>query len=286
MTIFRPSVSGDVPALRTLWKLAFGDSEEYLDNFFHNYYRPERMLVLEVDGVIRSMTGWFDTGFVIPGDGTYPAAYLYAVATHPEFRGQKLAARLLAEADGFFARRSIPAVTTVPAEPSLHNFFGANGFRECFVTSQQEIVPQPLPKPATPILTQASPKEYSALRERLLDDLPHIGYPEDALVYQAGCCRLSGGGLLMGSTPKGPVCLCAEGTGNGTVVLKEFLGCPEARAIAMTDLPRILTARRLVVRTVVEAGEPWRFAMLKWLDEEKKIRWDWTTTGYLGLAFD
>ena len=46
MIQFRPSVPADIPRQRELWFLAFGDDGAYVDNFYHNYYRPERVLVL------------------------------------------------------------------------------------------------------------------------------------------------------------------------------------------------------------------------------------------------
>ena len=49
MVTVRPSRPGDVPAQRRLWKLAFGDGESYIDNFYSTYYRPERVVVLEAD---------------------------------------------------------------------------------------------------------------------------------------------------------------------------------------------------------------------------------------------
>ena len=69
-----------------------------MDNFYRTYYRPERMLLLEEDGEVQAMTAWFDTTFVVPERGRYRAAYLYAVATHPEARGRGLAGQLLAGA--------------------------------------------------------------------------------------------------------------------------------------------------------------------------------------------
>ncbi len=69
MITVRPSVPEDVPAQRELWKLAFGDSDQYIDNFYNTYYRPERVVVLEEDGAVRSMTAWFDTTLVLPGQG-------------------------------------------------------------------------------------------------------------------------------------------------------------------------------------------------------------------------
>ena len=161
------------PRQRELWQLAFGDDGAYVDNFYTTYYRPERMLMLEENGVVQAMTAWFDTTFVIPEAGSYRAAYLYAVATHPAARGRGLAGRLLSDADGFFRAWHIPAVTTVPAEPSLHTFFGKNGFRECFTLFEGNVEPEELPSPAgTSPLRSASPAEYGAVRERILAGLP------------------------------------------------------------------------------------------------------------------
>lgn len=290
MTAVRLSRSDDVPALRSLWALAFGDSEEYMDNFFRTYYRPERMIVLEEEGVVRAMTAWFDTTFVLPGGGAYRAAYLYAVATHPDCRGRGLAGELLARADAFFRDMGIPAVTTVPARPDLHNFFGANGFRECFVLLERELTRAELPAAETELLFPVTPKEYGALREELLAGIPHIAYPEDALAYQAGCCALSGGGLYAASTPAGAVCLCAEGAGEGLVVVKEILGAAAAKGLALADLARVAPAERWLVREPFSPNENgpagWKFAMLKWLAPEAEKRWNWEDTAYLGLAFD
>ena len=59
--LLRPSVPEDVPVQRTLWSLSFGDERAYINNFYKNYYRPDRVLVLEVEGAVRAMTAWFST---------------------------------------------------------------------------------------------------------------------------------------------------------------------------------------------------------------------------------
>jgi len=290
MSDVRLSTPQDIPALRELWCLAFGDSGAYVDNFFQRYYRPERVLVLEDEGQVRSMTAWFDTTFVVPDQGEFKAAYLYAVATHPDCRGKGLAARLLAGADDWFRSQNIPAVTTVPAQPSLHTFFGANGFRECFTLVERALTPDQLPESGVSAFRPLTPAEYGSLRESLLDGTPHIAYPVDALAYQEGCCLLSGGGLYEVQTAYGPVCLCAEGASDGLIVLKECLGSFEARQLALSNLPRIASAQRWLVREPLDSisapDNPWAFAMLKWLDPDQANSWDWSSTAYLGLAFD
>lgn len=293
MLTVRPSRPEDVPAQRELWKLAFGDSDAYIDNFYSAYYRPERVVVLEEEGAVRSMTAWFDTTFVVPGRGEYRAAYLYAVATHPDCRGRGLAAKLLAGADRYFRSLGVPAVTTVPAEPSLHDFFGANGFRECFRVLGGTLRREEVPLPPSNLLRPASPEEYGRVREQLLAGIPHIAYPADALVYQAGCCALGDGGLFVGDAPAGPVCLCAERAEEDFVIVKELLGSFDGRRLAYRDLPRIAPARRWEIRGPRPQNERsdlrgnlGKFGMLKWLDPELEKSWDWDTVGYLGLAFD
>ena len=293
MSIIRPSVPEDVPAQRELWKLAFGDSDAYLNNFYRTYYRSDRVILLEEDGAVRSMTAWFDTTLVLPGQGEHRSAYLYAVATHPDCRGRGLAAALLAGADEYLRSLGIPAVTTVPAERSLHDFFGANGFRECFRILGGTLWCEEIPVPPSNVLRPASPAEYGRVREELLKDIPHIAYPEDALAYQAGCCALGDGGLFVGDTPAGPVCLCAERADDELVIVKELLGPAGMGRAVFPDLPRIAPARRWEIRGPRPRderpdlrGNLGKFAMLKWLDPELESAWDWGTVGYLGLAFD
>ena len=202
----RISTPADIPRQRELWQLAFGDGGAYVDNFYHTYYKPERMLMLEEDGVVQAMTAWFDTTFAVPGRGEYRAAYLYAVATHPKARGRGLAGRLLSDADGFFRSWGIPAVTTKPAEPSLHRFFGRNGFRECFVHGQNSFHWEKAERNpgAAKSLEPLSPGEYTALRESWLAEKPHIVIPEEMMGYQAGACALTpGGGLYALAAPHG-----------------------------------------------------------------------------------
>ena len=74
MIQIRISRPEDIPRQRELWQLAFGDDGAYVDNFYNAYYQPERVLLLEEDGVVQAMTAWFETTFAVPGQGRYRAA--------------------------------------------------------------------------------------------------------------------------------------------------------------------------------------------------------------------
>ena len=72
-----------LPALRQLWKQAFGDTDAFLDIFFSTAFSPERCRCVVTDGEVAAALYWFSC----EADGQ-PLAYLYAVATAERFRGQ------------------------------------------------------------------------------------------------------------------------------------------------------------------------------------------------------
>ncbi len=281
MIQMRPSVPEDIPRQRVLWNLAFGDDGAYVDNFYQNYYCPERVLVLEEDGIIQSMTAWFDTMFDTADGNRWKAGYLYAVATHPDTRGKGYAGMLLNYADFYLKEEAhCQAVTTVPAEESLHRFFAANGFRECF--THRCVVMNPVKNNKIGSLESLSPAQYGELREKLLEGRMHIAYPFDALEYQAGCCRISGGGLYL-IQKDGPVILCAEGMADGQLLIKELLGSEQDCKAVLEELSDALP---ICCGTVRMPGEEIYFGMLKWLYPGLEKSWDWSKRAYMGLAFD
>ena len=284
----RFSTPADVPAQRQLWQLAFGDTDEYLDNFYLHYYRPRRAIVLEEDGVVQAMFTWFDTTLTLPGGKTFRAAYVYALATHPDCRGRGLAGKLLADAGALLRPLGIDLLTTVPAEPSLHNFFAANGFAEGFLMEQRTI-PAPRPGAAPAPLRPADPAHYNKVREALLADVPHITFPDEAMEHQLRCCRLSGfGGLFTLDTPAGPACLCAEQAGEDLLMVKELLGSETAKAAALDSLSVENTCERLLIRSLFSSNpvDCVKFGMLKWLICTNTLDCGDFTPAFLGLAFD
>lgn len=274
---FRVSEQRDLPALKQLWKLAFGDEDEYIEHFFARYYAPQRMLVLEEEGQVRAMTARFDVPLVCADGTSVPSAYLYAVATHPDCRGRGLAGRLLDFAGKWLGERGYACLTTVPARPDLHAFFARNGFEEGFALFREEYAHPGEGERA--VLTPVSGETYGALREKQLAGRAHAAYSAAALDYQHGACALSGGGLYRVGADG---CACVDVSGD-TVFVKELL---------VTDVSAALRAiatchpgKRYQVRTPWDGkGERWDFAMIRPL--RPMPEWDNTQPGYFGLAFD
>lgn len=279
MTQLRTSRAQDVPRLRELWKLAFGDEDAYIDHFFQRYYAPERMLVLEENDVVQAMTAWFDMPLVSAQGTTYPSAYLYAVTTHPDCRGRGVAGQLLSFADRWLKEQGFVCMSTVPARTDLHAFFAQNGFEECFALEQQEYTA--IPTQQEVILEQVSVAEYGRLREQMLTGMDHVAYSQSALEYQQGVCALSGGGMYRAGEQG---CACVEVSG-AAVFVKELLVPERDRNAALGAIAKRYPAQKYWVRGPY-AGQSgrWEFAMMKWLIP--KPEWSGRDNTYLGLAFD
>lgn len=284
MQYCRVSKQEDIPQLKELWTLSFGDEGGYIDNFFQRYYRPERMLVLEQAGSIQAMTAWFDTELVLPDGERKRAAYLYAVATHPDARNRGLAGYLLKDADMYFQSIGCDAVTTVPAEPSLHRFFARHGFQEYFTHQEKRYTNEGRHTETQFSIVPIEAHKYTMQREQHLKGISHIALPKDAIFYQQGACALKeGGGLYQAKALFGSVLLCAEEMGNGTLLVKEILGEPSTVEQLLQELSIHLEQWSGLYRI---PGNGTQFGMLKWLNDREKSGFSWDQSGYLGLAFD
>ena len=99
--IFKSPGQEQIPLLRCLWKQAFGDTEEYLDAFFGTAFLPERSLCAFDGEVLTGMLFWFDVSCE-----ERKMAYLYAVATAPEYRGRGVCRQLMTRTQELLRRFS------------------------------------------------------------------------------------------------------------------------------------------------------------------------------------
>ena len=65
--------------LRSLWKTAFGDTEDFLDLFFQTAFSPSRCLCANRGDAVAGVLYWFDVQWA-----GQQFAYLYTIATAPE----------------------------------------------------------------------------------------------------------------------------------------------------------------------------------------------------------
>ena len=120
-----------IPELRALWRNVFGDGPDFLDPFFTRVFVPENTLVWTEEG--RVVSALYILPYTIPNGGeTLRAAYLYALATEPAWRGRKIMSRLIEASFDLCAARGYALTMLVPAKDSLFGFYRGFGFEEFF----------------------------------------------------------------------------------------------------------------------------------------------------------
>lgn len=293
MTIeIRPSLPQEEGGLRALWRTVFGDEEDYIDWFYRcGCCAPEDALVVAEDGVPVTMLYLLPMTLVSSAGARTEARYVYALATHPARRELGYGRRLLRYADRVMEERGLHCLTVVPAQPSLHRFFGSTGFRPCFSCRTACYTAGELgdPRPGD-TLTAAGAAAYNRARDALLAGENRVCYSEAMIRFQEGGSRMSGGALCLLELGGRPACAAVELSG-GTAVCKELLTAPgdEFRGAALIRA-RFGTpdcqVRTLPGRAGLPGSGVQAFGMIKWYPGPKACPWPEDTTGYLGLGFD
>ncbi len=145
-----------VPALRQLWKEAFGDTDSFLDKFYGIAFDPRRSLCATVDGEVAAMAYWFDCE---------EYAYIYAVATAKKHRGKGISHALMARIHEILTDRGYAGCILVPGEESLRKFYATMGYENCggvheFDTDAGQTIP----------LRKLEIAEYASLRRAYLPE--------------------------------------------------------------------------------------------------------------------
>lgn len=113
--------------IRTLWKEAFGDSNDFIDSFIDKFYSLERMYtVWKRDKLISVL-------HILPFSmNGLKVGYIYGVATDMEERGKGHATRLIKKAITQAKSNNLDAIALIPASESLRCYYEKFGFRGCY----------------------------------------------------------------------------------------------------------------------------------------------------------
>lgn len=144
----------------SLYKMVFcEDSEDFAKTFTDKYF-DKFCRFIEKDGKIVSMLYLLDCK-VFDGEATYSAFYLYAAATHPDYRNKGLMSKLISS-----VIKEDKVIVTKPANDELFSFYEKFGFTIC---SFKDEIKKEFPK-----TEELNVKQYIELRKQLLTNIPHI----------------------------------------------------------------------------------------------------------------
>ena len=126
--MIRGAKQDDIAALRALWWVVFNDSERFLDRFFAHLFVPENCLVAECEGRITSMLFLLEATASCR-QGNRPLRYVYACATHPDFRKQGFMGQLLNTAIEYADENGFDLIL-IPANEPLFDYYKRFGFTQ------------------------------------------------------------------------------------------------------------------------------------------------------------
>lgn len=118
--------SHHIPALRKLWKQAFGDKDTFLDNFFRTGFSFDRCRCIFQEDQPVSVLYWFDCTWE-----DQKLAYLYAVATDKAYQGRGLCRQLMDDTHNRLSQLGYRGTVLVPGSESLFSFYDKMGYLPC-----------------------------------------------------------------------------------------------------------------------------------------------------------
>ena len=125
----RKTTPADIPALKAIWNEAFAeDSRQDIDEFFKTLYSTAAGFCAEDEkGAVCAMLFALPQT-IVKGEKQLKAAYLYAVATKKEHRGQGYCRAVMAYAEKELRKRYVDALLLSPATQDLADFYARLGF--------------------------------------------------------------------------------------------------------------------------------------------------------------
>lgn len=241
-----------LPQLRALWQLAFGDSDAFLDKFFGAAYSPKRCRCVLEGGQVAAALYWFDAEFA-----GQKLAYLYAVATHPDYRNRGLCRVLLEDTHSLLTAQGYAAALLMPEGAALRQMYAKMGYRDCCTVSEFDCAAGDAVAMRT-----VSRTEYARLRRDYLPKGGVIQEGENLSYLESYASLYAGSDYLLAAMPDG-----------GQLWGIELLGNRQAA-------PGILAALGYEKGHFRTPGDDKPFAMFRPLTENAKA------PSYFGLVFD
>ena len=250
--IIKQPIQEEIPQLRQLWKKAFGDTDAFLDIFFSAAFAPERCRCALVEGVVAAALYWFSCE-----SNGQPVAYIYAVATAEEFRGQGLCRQLMADTHRHLKDLGYAGAVLVPGDAGLRKMYGTMGYEDMTTNKKFSCLAGEAVH-----LEEIGAEQYAALRWELL--------PANSVVQEGENLRFLEG---IARFYRGEECLLCAVKDGDKLTVPEILGNAAAA-------PGIVATLDCEYGTFTAPGEEEPFAMgIAFAPDFQKPR-------YFAFAFD
>lgn len=239
--------------LLSLWKDIFGEHDGFWEMFLETGFAPGHCRTILREERLAAALYWFDVSCE-----DQRMAYLYAVATHPDFRGRGLCRALMADTETHLKANGYTGILLVPEKEGLRRMYAKMGYRNCTAVSEFTCTAGD----SAAAVRQVSLEEYAALRRTLLPPGGVVQEGESLSFLAVQAQLYAGEGILLAAWQE-----------EGFLHTMELLGDPGAA-------PGILNALGFPEGDFRTPGEGKPFAMFKPLTA------DAARPRYFGFAFD
>lgn len=137
MYAYRLAKLTDFDSLKRLWKICFDADKEFLALYFSKGIMLTRTYVVTYENEIASALSVFDIN--LNGE---KGGYVYGVCTHPKFRGNSLAVKLLKFTENEESVLEHNFLITRPATYDLFNYYQKVGYTIPIYRSETELKPE------------------------------------------------------------------------------------------------------------------------------------------------
>ncbi len=160
----------------SLYKTAFNDPDDFTEDFIDRYFETSCRYTVK-DGRVVSMLFLLDATMQ-KGEEMLCGKYLYAAATHPDFKGQGLMTDLIEKAKRETAEKG-EFLLTKPATETLFNFYKKFGFKTAVFSKDEQYRLTKKTKP----LKKLNKNDYLSKRAELLKEQAYITLSDTDYIY-------------------------------------------------------------------------------------------------------
>ncbi len=155
-----------------LWNKAFGDSVNDIDKYLETLLKY--FVVYEDNGIVKGMLSVLPVEYDNKNGG-----YIYAVATHPDYRGQGICKSLM---DSVKDSQKYAFLVLVPQNESLFEFYAKMDFVKVPLLAKKELYVKKTNK-SKRSLKKITVKEYEALRNLFFGERNFIKWDAEMLLF-------------------------------------------------------------------------------------------------------
>lgn len=153
----------DVSELKNIWKICFGDTDEYINSFFDSLFKQQNTVIAEINERVAGVV------YMIPAKlKETDFMYGYAIGVLPEFRGQSVCKKMLD-----FIKKASEEEKFIfglhPANEKLEQFYQKIGLKPMY-SLKEVVIKEDLPYTDCKI-SDISAEEIINIRENTFPDL-------------------------------------------------------------------------------------------------------------------